>query len=90
MRLTKVNLMILTTLLISIIAVSSMVHAVKQGSQYRSYTKTIKTCVSTGNCVMKDLVVQCLGNDVIDIKVVGESMDVPKDYEIDEKFSWCD
>ena len=90
MRLTKTKLMLLSAALVSIIAVSSMVYAVKQGSQYYSYTKTVKTCDHSGMCVMKDLLVQCLGNDVIDIKVVGESPDVPKDYDGEDKFSWCE
>ena len=86
----KSKILLLSAALISIIVVSSMVYAIRQESQYHSYTKTIKSCDYNGKCVMKDLVVQCLGNDVIDIKVVGESLDVPEDYESGDKFVWCD
>ncbi|MFH0929070.1 MAG: hypothetical protein V1818_01790 [Candidatus Aenigmatarchaeota archaeon] len=64
-------------------------YAMKNDSQYNSYTKTIKSCDGHGNCMLRDLLVQCLGDSVIDITLIGESPDVPESFEGGNMFSWC-
>jgi hypothetical protein len=81
---------ILLILLVSAVIYNVTAYAMRDEPQYYSYTKTVKSCGNQGDCVLRDLLVQCLGDSVIDITLVGESLDVPEAFEGGDMFSWCE
>ena len=79
MLMAKILLVILALVaMVTVIVLSVVTYA--NDTQYYSYTKTIKSC-GNGGCVMRDILVQCLGDTVIDIKSIGVS------YLVSDKFS---
>ena len=81
----RILVIIALFVIISIIVLSMMTYA--SSSQYRSYTRTIKTCGSDG-CVMRDFLVQCLGDAVLDIKPIGVSTALSDNFS-DDIAVWC-
>ena len=78
---------VLVVLLALILSV--MVYATNEEGRYYSYTKAIKYC-GADVCMMQDFTVYCMGDRVIDIKPMASHFYVPRDFEWDDRFGWCE
>ncbi|MBN2202702.1 MAG: hypothetical protein JW700_00750 [Candidatus Aenigmarchaeota archaeon] len=83
------NLRLIGVFLILLTICSVAAFALRDQPQYHSYTRTIKSCDRQGNCVLRDLLVQCSGEDVLDITFIGKSLDVPESFDSGDLSKWC-
>ena len=71
------------------LVLSVMVYATNEDSSFYSYTKAIKYC-GPDACMMQDFLVYCIGDRVIDIKPLASHFYVPRNFEWEDHFGWCE